>query len=139
MSFTLDDLASIVRDRAAADAGSSYTKSLLDKGSARVAKKFGEEAVELVIAAIEGERGQVVAESADVLYHLLVLLQAADVRLADVLAELERRTAQSGHAEKAVRRGQDASKTPGWRTPRPPLSCSSRMDALSGRRRPVNA
>ena len=103
MSFTLDDLAAIVRARADADAGASYTKSLLDKGASRCAKKFGEEAVELVIAAAEGERREIVAESADVLYHLLVLLQAAGVPLADVLGELERRTAQSGHAEKASR------------------------------------
>ena len=105
MTFTLDDLAAIVRARASADAGTSYTKSLLDKGAARCAKKFGEEAVELVIAAVEGERTEIVAESADVLYHLLVLLQAGGIALADVLAELERRTAQSGHAEKASRGG----------------------------------
>ena len=103
MSFTLDDLAAIVRARATADAGTSYTKSLLDKGPARCAKKFGEEAVELVIAAVEGEARDIVAESADVLYHLLVLLQAGGVQLADVLAELERRTGQSGHEEKASR------------------------------------
>ena len=103
MSFTLDDLAAIVRSRTAADAGTSYTKSLLDKGLARCAKKFGEEAVELVIAAAEGEAQPIVCESADVLYHLLVLLEAAGVGLADVMGELERRTAQSGHEEKAAR------------------------------------
>lgn len=103
MSFTLDDLAAIIRSRAGADAAASYTKSLLDKGPARVAKKFGEEAVELVIAAVEGEAAPLVGEAADVLYHLLVLLQARDVALADILAELERRTVQSGHAEKTAR------------------------------------
>ena len=103
MSFTLDDLAAIIRDRAGADGGTSYTKSLLDKGPARVAKKFGEEAVELVIAAVEGEAQPIVGEAADVLYHLLVLLQSRGVPPGDVLAELERRTAQSGHAEKASR------------------------------------
>ncbi len=101
--MTLDDLAAIVHSRAGADATASYTKSLLDKGPARVAKKFGEEAVELVIAAVEGEAQPIVGESADVLYHLLVLLEATGVSLADVLTELGRRTAQSGHEEKAAR------------------------------------
>ena len=101
--FTLDDLAAIVRSRTAADAGTSYTKSLLDKGPSRCAKKFGEEAVELVIAAVEGGTAEIIGESADVLYHLLVLLQARGVPLADVLAELGRRTGQSGHEEKAAR------------------------------------
>ena len=104
MSFTLESLAAIVRSRAAADAATSYTKSLLDKGPARVARKFGEEAVELVIAVVEGDLNPIVCESADVLYHLIVLLEASGVPLADVLAELQRRTAQSGHEEKAARR-----------------------------------
>ena len=101
--FTLDDLAAIVRTRSSADAATSYTKSLLDKGPSRCAKKFGEEAVELVIAAAEGERGAIVGETADVLYHLTVLLQASGIPLADIMAELQRRTAQSGHEEKASR------------------------------------
>ena len=103
-AFTLEDLAAIVHARAAGgDAKPSYTKSLLDQGPARVAKKFGEEAVELVIAAVEGGHQPIVGESADVLYHLLVLLESAGVPLADVLAELGRRTAQSGLEEKAAR------------------------------------
>jgi phosphoribosyl-ATP pyrophosphohydrolase len=102
-TFTLDDLAAIIRARTARDAGASYTKSLLDKGPARVAKKFGEEAVELVIAAVEGESSPIVGETADVLYHLLVVLESRGVPLSDVLVELERRTAQSGHEEKAAR------------------------------------
>ena len=105
--FNLDDLAAIVRARSGGDAAASYTKSLLDKGPSRVAKKFGEEAVELVIAAVEGQAGgdmaPVVGETADVIYHLLVLLESVGVPLADVYAELERRTAQSGHQEKAAR------------------------------------
>ncbi len=101
--FTLDDLAAIVRTRSSADAATSYTKSLLDKGPSRCAKKFGEEAVELVIAAAEGERGAIVGETADVLYHLTVLLQASGIPLADIMAELQRRTTQSGHEEKASR------------------------------------
>ena len=104
-SFSLDDLAAIVRSRVGSDAGASYTKSLLEKGPARVAKKFGEEAVELVIAAVEARTPEIVGETADVLYHLLVLLESAGVPLNDVLAELQRRTAQSGHAEKAARNG----------------------------------
>lgn len=103
-SFTLETLAEIVRTRSGGDAKASYTKSLLDKGPARVAKKFGEEAVELCIAAVEGELGPVIGESADVLYHLLVLLESLGVPLADVFGELERRTAQTGHEEKAGRR-----------------------------------
>ena len=103
--FTLETLAALVAARRAAGADASYTKSLLERGPARVAKKFGEEAVELVIAAVEGEPGAVTAEAADALYHLLVLLESAGVPLAAVLAELERRTAQSGHAEKAARGG----------------------------------
>ena len=102
-AFTLETLAGIIRTRTAGDAKASYTKSLLDKGPARVAKKFGEEAVELCIAAAEGELGPVVGESADVLYHLMVLLESLGVPLADVLGELERRTALSGHEEKAAR------------------------------------
>ena len=103
-AFTLETLAEIIRVRTGGDAKASYTKALLDKGPSRVAKKFGEEAVELCIAAAEGELGPVVGESADVLYHLLVLLESLGVPLADVLGELERRTAQSGHEEKAARR-----------------------------------
>ncbi len=93
----------MIKARRDAGAEASYTKSLLDAGTARVAKKFGEEAVELVIAAVEGAPGPLAAEAADVLYHLLVLLESTGVALPDVLAELERRTAQSGHAEKAAR------------------------------------
>ena len=101
--FALENLAEIVARRAGADAGSSYTRSLLDKGVARCAKKFGEEATEAVIAAVAEDEAALVGEAADVLYHLLVLLQARQTPLALVMAELERRTAQSGIAEKASR------------------------------------
>jgi phosphoribosyl-ATP pyrophosphohydrolase len=103
MSFTLDDLAALIKSRRGDDASSSYTKSLFDAGPPRIAKKFGEEAVETVIAAMEGDKKALTSEAADVLYHLLVLLEARDVALADVVAELGRRTSQSGHAEKAAR------------------------------------
>ena len=103
-NFTLADLAAIIARRAGARPKDSYTKSLLDAGPARAAKKLGEEAVETVIAAIEGETKALVGESADLLYHLLVVLQSRGVRLDDVLSELERRTRQSGHEEKAARK-----------------------------------
>jgi phosphoribosyl-ATP pyrophosphohydrolase len=102
-SFTLTDLAQIVARRAAAPAAESYTAKLLADGPARAAKKLGEEAVEAAIAAVQGDRQNLTAEAADVLYHLLVVLQGAQIPLNDVMAELERRTAQSGLAEKASR------------------------------------
>jgi phosphoribosyl-ATP pyrophosphohydrolase len=101
--FSLDDLAALIAERDAGDADTSYTKSLLVGGPARAAKKMGEEAVEVVIAALEGDRHALIGESADLLYHFLVLLQTRKVPLSDVLAELKRRTAQSGHSEKAAR------------------------------------
>ena len=101
--FALENLAEIVARRAEADAADSYTRSLLDKGVARCAKKFGEEATEAVIAALAEDDAALTAEAADVLYHLLVLLRARGVPLSAVMAELERRTARSGHAEKAAR------------------------------------
>jgi phosphoribosyl-ATP pyrophosphohydrolase len=103
MTFSLDDLETIIAARAAASPDASWTAKLLAAGPARVAKKFGEEAVEAVIAATRGDGSELTAEAADVLYHLLVLLRACDVPLKDVLAELERRSAQSGLAEKAAR------------------------------------
>ncbi|AWN46876.1 phosphoribosyl-ATP diphosphatase [Methylobacterium terrae] len=103
-SFTLADLDRIVRERAAASPEESYTAKLVAGGPARPAKKLGEEAVEAAIAAVQGDRDGLKAEAADVLYHLLVVLRAAEVPLEAVMAELERRTAQSGIAEKAARR-----------------------------------
>ncbi|WP_363347295.1 phosphoribosyl-ATP diphosphatase [Methylocystis echinoides] len=103
MTFTLDDLAALIKSRRADDASTSYTKSLFDAGVPRISKKFGEEAFEAVIAAMEGDNKSLTSEAADVLYHLLVLLEARDVALSEVLAELGRRTAQSGLAEKASR------------------------------------
>jgi phosphoribosyl-ATP pyrophosphohydrolase len=92
-----------VAERAAASPQESYTAKLIAGGPARAAKKLGEEAVEAAIAAVQGDRKALVAEAADVLYHLLVVLQAGGVPLQDVMAELERRTVQSGLAEKAAR------------------------------------
>ena len=101
--FSLDDLVAIIKARRDASAAQSYTKSLFEAGPPRIARKFGEEAVEAIIAALDGDAAALTAEAADVLYHLLVLLEARGVALADVLRELEKRTSQSGHAEKAAR------------------------------------
>ncbi|MBN9457741.1 MAG: phosphoribosyl-ATP diphosphatase [Bosea sp.] len=101
--FTLADLEARVAERAAASPEESWTAKLLAAGPERAAKKFGEEAVEAVIAAVKGDRAELIAESADVLYHLLVVLRARDVALQDVLSQLEARTARSGLAEKAAR------------------------------------
>jgi phosphoribosyl-ATP pyrophosphohydrolase len=103
MSFSLDDLASIIRARRDAREDASYTKSLFAAGAPRIAKKFGEEAIETVIAALGEDKEALTSEVADVLYHLLVLMEARGIALSSVLAELERRTAQSGLAEKASR------------------------------------
>ncbi len=102
-SFSLDDLVQLIDERASATADQSYTRTLLDSGMSRIAKKFGEESVELVIAAIEKNKNEVVTEAADVFYHLLVLLRGSNVKLSDVVAELGRRTGQSGLSEKASR------------------------------------
>ena len=101
--FTLTDLERRVAERAQASAADSYTRALIDKGVAHCAKKMGEEAFETAIAAVQEDKGRLVSEAADLLYHLLVVLKARGVALAEVEAELERRTVQSGHAEKASR------------------------------------
>lgn len=102
--FTLHELAAVIRTRRGARASASYTKSLLDAGVAACAKKLGEESAETVIAAIQGDRKAVRAEAADLIYHLLVLLEASNVSLDEVLAELSGRMGRSGHEEKASRR-----------------------------------
>jgi len=102
-SFTLADLERIVAERASAAPEESWTAKLLAAGPERAAKKLGEEAVEAVIAAVKGDRDELIAESADLLYHLLVVLKSRDVALRDVLSQLEARTARSGLAEKAAR------------------------------------
>lgn len=102
-SFTLADLERVVAQRAASSDTKSYTASLYAKGIGKASQKLGEEAVETVIAAVSGDTQGVVSESADLLYHLLVVLGLSGVRLDDVLTELERRTAQTGLEEKAAR------------------------------------
>jgi len=101
--MTLEELETRLLARANARPDESYTAKLVAAGPSRAAKKLGEEAVEAVIAAVTGDRPELVKESADVLYHLIVVLIAAGVPLSDVMAELDRRTAQTGLQEKASR------------------------------------
>jgi phosphoribosyl-ATP pyrophosphohydrolase len=102
--FNLEKLAAIIAERARAGGDQSYTRKLLDEGIEKCAKKLGEEATETVVAALSGDNKAVIGESADLLYHLLVVLEARGVKLDEVYAELERRSAQSGLEEKAARR-----------------------------------
>jgi len=104
-AFTLRDLEKRVQDRAQASAEVSYTRKLIDRGVAQCAKKLGEEAVEAAIAAIAEDRERMIAEAADVLYHLLVVLHVRGISLDAVEAELASRTRQSGLDEKAARKG----------------------------------
>ena len=101
--FTLPDLERIVAERARSGAEDSWTAKLYRSGMERAAKKMGEEAVETVIAAVKGDEAALVSESADLLYHWLVVLAVAGVPIVDVMTELERRTASTGIAEKAAR------------------------------------
>jgi phosphoribosyl-ATP pyrophosphohydrolase len=101
--FSLSDLEAIVAERARSGDPSSWTAKLVAGGMERAAKKLGEEAVETVIAAVGGDTKAVVSESADLVYHWLVVLNLAGVPLSDVLDELARRTGASGIAEKASR------------------------------------
>jgi phosphoribosyl-ATP pyrophosphohydrolase len=103
MSDVLLQLAATIRARREAAADSSYTRQLLDAGPARCAKKLGEEAVETVIAAVGESDDALKAEAADLLYHLLVLLESRCVDIADVLAVLDKRVGTSGLKEKAER------------------------------------
>ncbi|MBN9582959.1 MAG: phosphoribosyl-ATP diphosphatase [Afipia sp.] len=102
--FTIHDLATIIDARAASGGEASYTRKLLDKGAEHCAKKLGEEAVETVIAAVENDRDHLIAESADLLFHLLVLLKSRGVALSEVEDVLAQRTQMSGLEEKAARK-----------------------------------
>ena len=103
MTFSLDQLNARIEERSGASPDESYTARLLRDGPDRCARKFGEEAVELIVSAVSRDKEGLTGEAADVLYHLLVLLKSSDVTLDKVMAELERRTAQSGLEEKASR------------------------------------
>jgi len=99
----LDRLWSVIRSRREADPAVSHSARLLSRGTAKVAQKFGEEAVECLIEAVAGNREALIAESADVLYHLVVLWVSAEVAPGEVWEELRRREGISGVAEKASR------------------------------------
>jgi phosphoribosyl-ATP pyrophosphohydrolase len=103
-TFTVHDLEKRISERAGASADASYTRKLLDSGVAHCAKKLGEEAVETVLAAAVEDRPRVVAEAADLIYHLLVVLKARDIPLSEVEAELAARIVASGLDEKAARK-----------------------------------
>lgn len=100
---TFARLEATIAARRAADPESSYVAKLNAKGPAKIAQKVGEEATETVIAALTQDHKALVGEAADLIFHLMVLLNAKDVPLADVLAELDRREGVSGLAEKASR------------------------------------
>ena len=101
--MSLYDLDKTIQSRKGADPESSWTAKLFSKGPEKSAEKFGEEAVEAIIEAVKGDREKLIGEAADSLYHLLVMCAARDVTLADIEAELDKRTSQSGIAEKASR------------------------------------
>jgi phosphoribosyl-ATP pyrophosphohydrolase len=99
----IDELARTIASRAKSDPSVSYTAKLVAEGKAHCARKFGEEAVEAIIAATGGNNAALAAEGADVLYHFLVLLEASGVRPDDVAGVLNSRRGVSGHDEKAAR------------------------------------
>ena len=102
-NFSLHDLEKRVQERASASAQVSYTRRLLDQGVGHCAKKLGEEAIETGLAAVQEDKTILTAEAADLLYHLLVLLEARSVTLAEVEAALAERLGRSGLEEKASR------------------------------------
>lgn len=99
----LRELETVIASRKSADPDKSWTAKLLTKGPDKCAEKFGEEAVEAIIEAVKDDRGALIGEAADVIYHLMVMLAARDVAWTDVVSELARRQGQSGIAEKASR------------------------------------
>jgi phosphoribosyl-ATP pyrophosphohydrolase len=101
--FSLSDLEKIVGERAHSGDPDSWTAKLFARGIDKAAQKLGEEAIETVIAAVKGDKQALVSESADLIYHWLVVLGLSGVSLSDVLKELESRTGRSGIAEKASR------------------------------------
>jgi phosphoribosyl-ATP pyrophosphohydrolase len=103
--FSVYDLERRINERATASADASYTRKLLDRGVAQCAKKLGEEAVELALASVGESRERLIEEAADLIYHLLVVLKARDIKLDEVETVLGARVRQSGLAEKASRKG----------------------------------
>ena len=104
-SFSVYDLERRINERASESPDVSYTRKLLDRGVSQCAKKLGEEAVELALASVAESRERLIEESADLIYHLLVVLKARDVKLSEVEAVLGARASQSGLDEKASRKG----------------------------------
>ena len=130
MTDALTRLEATIAARRDADPATSYVALLFTKGLPRIAQKLGEEAIETVIAALDGDAASIASEAADLLFHLSVLLSATGVPLADVIAELERREGRSGLDEKAERvAAMPASKTP---PPSPPAAPSSPASPPSG-------
>lgn len=101
--MTLSELEAIIAERATASPDESWTAKLLSKGPEKCAEKFGEEAIEAIIEATKGDTEKLTSEAADVLFHLLVMLHARGVSVASIMAELDRRQAQTGLQEKASR------------------------------------
>ena len=106
MSDVLMRLARTIEQRKDADGSKSYAAKLFKSGPDKCAEKFGEEAVEAIIAAVKNDRDNLTQEAADVLFHLLVMINAQGVTLDDVLSELQRREGTSGLVEKQSRQGQ---------------------------------
>ncbi len=104
MSFSLEQLEQIIKERAKASPDKSYSAQLLAGGIDKCAQKFGEEAVEAIIAAIKNDKKELTEEVADVLYHLLIVLKSANIEFAEIMRVLEKRTSQSGLSEKANRK-----------------------------------
>lgn len=102
--MTLEELEQIIASRATASPEESWTAKLLAKGPEKVAEKFGEEAIEAIVEAVKGDKDRLTSEAADVLFHLMVMLKSLDVRVEEVMTELELRQSQSGLAEKAGRK-----------------------------------
>lgn len=105
MRDIIADLEKVIQARRGADPDSSYVAALFAQGSEKIAQKLGEEATETVIASLSGDRGKLIGEAADLLFHLLILLEQGGAGFADILAELERREGVSGIEEKRARRG----------------------------------
>jgi phosphoribosyl-ATP pyrophosphohydrolase len=99
----LDQLQQLIQSKKDSDPSLSYTAKLFSQGIEEIQKKFGEESIELIIASNQNNRNNIINETADVLYHLLVLLSEKSISLKEVVEELERRSSMSGLEEKANR------------------------------------
>lgn len=115
--FTLNTLENIISERAEVSDGSSYTATLISCGVEKCAQKMGEEAVETAIAAAVRDRHELTKEAADLLYHLMVVLKVSNIPLKEVMGELDRRTSQTGIAEKAARPKSPAKPAPARKAP----------------------